>query len=156
MQAPSVKIGLLLVLVFSIAFFSLQRGFAQPVLSNITQQTANETLTKAEAYVQTINESGFLIFYPNLKQAYASLTMAQKLLNKSPTQSIEYSLKAEAQAKEAYEELNKYRVGSSLVMLVLTVAFGILLAYIIRKHNPSIRSEKGKKAAKKSGKERTK
>ncbi|MGC8629075.1 MAG: hypothetical protein ACP5T4_02595 [Candidatus Micrarchaeia archaeon] len=104
----------------------------------INAQTANEslanaTLAKAKAYVQLINESGFLVFYPNLSPSYAYLTKAEKVLNKSPSESIAYADLAVDEAKKSYENLNKYRVWSFIIMVLLTIAIGILLFALMGK-----------------------
>ncbi|MGC8547404.1 MAG: hypothetical protein ACP5MC_00165 [Candidatus Micrarchaeia archaeon] len=112
---------------------------AQPeirVQSNLSEtQYANKTIQAAEAYIEKINESTYLVFVPNLTQAYAYLSKAKKVLNASPYEAMVYADEAKKSAAAAYAQLNAYRVPSALAMLAFTIVIAAILARIMRKTN---------------------
>ena len=61
---------------------------AQQAASGFSAGYANATMARVSAYVESVNESGYLIFYPNLTQAYSYLDKAQAAYNKSPEAAV--------------------------------------------------------------------
>lgn len=98
---------------------------AQVSTSNVSY--ANQTLRQAEAVLAQVNESGYLVFYPNLTSAYANLAKAQQLYNKSPQSSVYYSQQAISEANAQYQEISVYKYYSALAMGALTLFFIFLL-----------------------------
>ncbi|MDE1768586.1 MAG: hypothetical protein KGH62_04400, partial [Candidatus Micrarchaeota archaeon] len=67
-----------------LAFFAGLASAQQVSNSNYTVQQANATISQVTQYVNTVNESGYLIFEPNLTVAYRDLNKAISLYNTSP------------------------------------------------------------------------
>ncbi len=86
-----------------------------------------QTLNSATAYVNAINGSGYLIFYPNLTQAYGYLNKSQSALNASPNASEYYAGLAMNSAKVEYDRIESYKYYSALVLLVSTLMLGALI-----------------------------
>lgn len=123
---PSIlKIALLLSLTATMAG-------AQSQLSNTSTEFANNSVSSAAYFLQQVNESGYLIFYPNLTQAYANLAMAQSLYNRSPASAIIYANKAVTEANAEYARISDYRDESMVVMAAFTIVFVLLLARVMR------------------------
>ncbi|MEM3181171.1 MAG: hypothetical protein QXS17_03455 [Candidatus Micrarchaeaceae archaeon] len=123
---------------FSFALALLLLGAVQaqgPVLNStgMSKASANYTIAKAEAFVQKINESTYLIFSPNLTTAYKYLSEAKKSLNSSPYMAGLYANEAISSSQTAYEKLNAYRYASAAVMLAITIAIGAILVHIMKK-----------------------
>ncbi len=106
--------------------------------------SANLTLQQAESTVAQVNESGYLIFYPNLTTAYADLSRAQKLYNTSPQSSLYWSQQSIAAANAQYQRISAYRYYSAIAMGALTLFFVFLL---LRLFTPAKRTRAGAKRA---------
>jgi hypothetical protein len=96
--------------------------------ANYTVGYANATVASASAYVESVNQSGYLIFYPRLTQAYAYLDNASAIYNKSPDAAVLYAQEARASAQAQYGNMGEYRETAFAVMGVLTVVTGVLVA----------------------------
>jgi hypothetical protein len=117
-----------LALAFLLALFMPALGHAnQVVQANYNKSEARAVISNATAYLTTVNESAYLIFYPKLKQAYSYLNTSQLLLNSSPNASVEYANLAVASARSAYENINVYRDASVVVATILTVITALFL-----------------------------
>ena len=92
-----------------------------------SKASANTTINNAITVLNEVNESGYLIFYPNLTQAYADLNKSMQVYNVSPSASEVLANRAEAEAQAQYQQINTYRQDSIGVMLFLTA----ILAYIV-------------------------
>jgi hypothetical protein len=120
------RIALIFALLFLFAApFSL---FASSMsLQNHTVAEANLSISNTSAYLNTVNESSYLIFAPDLKQAYSYLDEANYLRNKSPDSAILYSNLATAAARNAYGDIESYRKVSVAGALVFTIIMGLIL-----------------------------
>ena len=106
---------------------------AQRIGSNYTVEYANLTLASASAYVDSVNQSAYLIFYPNLTQAYAYLGKAKATYNTSPASSVLYAQEARSSAMAQYLAISGYRKMSFAVMAALTVASAAAVLVSMRK-----------------------
>jgi len=102
-------------------------------ISTVDKAYANKTIAEAQQYIEKINESTYLIFAPNLTQAYEYIAKAEKTYNTSPEEAVLYAKEAMRVAATSYDKLNAYRLYSALVMLAVTVALALLLLHIMRK-----------------------
>lgn len=78
-----------------------------------------------------INQSGYLIFNPNLSQAYAYLNRAQQTINSSPDASVSYSYAAESSANDSFQNIRNYAQYAFAVMFMIALFFGILLYFLM-------------------------
>ncbi len=99
----------------------------QTGIYSTTQQYANQTLTSAINFVNLVNESGYVVFYPNLTQAYSDLANAERLYNASPSSSVFYANKAVDEANTQYQIIGRYRETAVISMLALTLISGLAL-----------------------------
>ncbi len=115
-----------------ILFYSVYSVSAAPIPNNM--MTANQSIKNATAYLQTVNESGYIVFYPsNLSAAYAYLNKSKTAYShNSPALTVEYSDKAIATAKSAYLQINYYRTASIVVMLIFTAVIGLILYRLMK------------------------
>lgn len=101
---------------------------------SVNASTFNYTLANIANIINTINQSGYLIFYPNLTSAYFYLNASK---NKSRTNySIAYSylLRAKNSAQQAQVQLGRYQYISILVsILLIAVLFVIIYMLMIPK-----------------------
>ncbi len=115
-----------------ILFYSVYSASA--ATTPYTMMTANQSIKNATAYLQTVNESGYLIFYPsNLSTAYAYLNKSETAYShKSPALAVEYSDKAILLARSSYLQISYYRNVSIVVMLIFTAIVGLLLYKLMK------------------------
>lgn len=99
---------------------------------NYTKKSAAAVLANATAYVGTVNQSAYLVFYPKLKQAYADLNTSALLLNNSPNSSVEYANLAVQSARSSYENINTYRQVSVVGAILFTIASAALLYWFMK------------------------
>lgn len=123
------KLHSILFLFSLLAVFALASAMS---VSNTTPHLANQTLNHAIAVVALVNESSYLIFYPDLAQAYADLGRAQSLYNASPESSIVFANKAIAEANAQYQIISSHRNQAVVAMLVLTAIFAIMLSRLMK------------------------
>ena len=104
---------------------------------------ANQTLVNATAQVNAVNESGYLIFYPNLTSAYADLQGAQEALNTSPTTTVALANRAVSEADAQYRLTGTYRNASAAIMVAFVLALALVLGKVMRPAKRSRRNRRG-------------
>ncbi len=101
---------------------------AQEIRSqNYTAGEARLLVSNATAYVNIVNESGYLFFSPKLSQSYAYLNQADVMLNSSPDSAAKYAQLAAGSAELAYQRIDSYREVSAVGSLVFTAITAIML-----------------------------
>jgi hypothetical protein len=115
-----------------ILFYSVYSVSA--VSPTYTMMAANHSIKNTTAYLQTVNQSGYLFFYPsNLSAAYSYLNKSETAYShNSPALAIGYSDKAMSLAKSSYLQISYYRTISIIVMLIFTVVIGLLLYKLMK------------------------
>ena len=96
---------------------------------NYSVKQANSTVAQAYAYVNLVNESGYLIFQPDLSASYGYLSNASSLYLSSPNVAVAYAQKAQQLAQEQYSSIGYYR----RMAIPILVAFTILAALALFK-----------------------
>lgn len=112
---------LVLLLLFAAPFFISAQSVNQ---SNFTSRQANLTVENATNYVAMINESSYLVFSPNLAQAYSYLNMAS---HSPPSSAVLYARLAVRSAQNAYSDIGIYRELGAFGALVFTIIIAFLL-----------------------------
>ncbi len=92
-----------------------------------TAAQANASISVAANYINGINESGFLLFQPNLTQSYGYLKLAEQFQNASPGTAVFYAGKAQSAAVQQYQDISYYRSRSVPVMVAFTLLFLLIL-----------------------------
>jgi len=121
-------------------------GAQTAVISAPSKAYANQTINQAAAAIEIVNESAYLIFYPNLTQAYADLSNAQSAYNTSTASVIFYASKAMQEANLQYQQLNTYRNVSIAVMLFFSLVFALLIIRVVRPVEQKRRGRKARRA----------
>ena len=100
--------------------------------SSIVSPSLNQSINQTAQYLMTVNESGYLIFQPNLTQAYGYYSKAVNLSAKDPAQAQQLLNQARASASAQELKLQQYKGTSFTVMAILTILSGILLFSFMR------------------------
>jgi hypothetical protein len=95
--------------------------------ANVSSTNIGEAINSTAAIISKVNQSGYLIFYPNLTQAYSYLSLAknESNINTSITLSLLAKASQSAQAQQAL--IDQYK----MVSLYALVVFGFLLAALL-------------------------
>ena len=118
--------------------FSALAGLAYGAQLNHTSYTepeANVIVANAANYVNAVNDSGYLIFYPNLTQAYSYLNTSYNLLKASPSGAVFYATLARSSAEAQYNAISYYRNVSLVVMVAITAIIAGFLYLFMRPMN---------------------
>lgn len=128
MQMQAFKFIVAVVILFSWTATLMAQAHIGP--ENYQSQYANSLITNVSNYVATINESGYLIFKPNLSTAYMDLNYAMDNVSSNPSAAVLYAEKANQSAYTQYQSIRYYRsesfpviVGFTLIMLALLYKF---------------------------------
>ncbi len=118
-------------LAFSIFSIVISTAYASSSTSvgsqNYTVAYANSTINSTANYIETINQSGYLLFYPNLSKAYSYLEKARGIYTKSPSAAVVYTDQAEAYAREQYAIMAQYKFYSFIAAAIFTLVMGAIL-----------------------------
>lgn len=133
----------LIAAIFVVALFALALFYEASAVSplsygasigsgNYTASSAKAFIDSASAYINSINQSGYLIFMPNLTASYKYLDEAKSTYNTSPDTAVIYANKAIESAKLSYMQISYYKSYSFVVLVVFTVAIGALLYKLMK------------------------
>lgn len=132
--------NLLFHLVLAASFLLLAAG-----APGTAQQSANiiTYYNTTSAYVAQVNQSTYLIFKPNLTQAYIYLDQANTLLSSNTTNTTRVAQllqSASASATTAQQKIYGYRTLSAVVMIILT----IIVAFVLYKQMKPIAQQRNR------------
>ncbi len=94
-----------------------------------TNSSMQQQINSTAAYIQTVNESGYLIFYPNLSQSYALLAKAQNESTSNPSQSLSLLTMARQSADQQLQIIDSYRNTAAVIVAIFVIVIGTLLYY---------------------------
>jgi hypothetical protein len=105
----------------------------QPVINstNITM-----LINSTQSFINQVNKSGYLVFYPNLAQSYKYLDMAKNVYQSNQTDAYYLLAEARSSAQMQLQSINKYRQISLYAMVILAIVSSVLL-YIYMKPRKS-------------------
>jgi predicted PurR-regulated permease PerM len=129
---------------FAVLLYAMQ--YQSIATANYTVEEANSIINSVLSYTNLINQSSYLIFSPNLKNAYTYLENASSIYNTSPGEAVAYALKAKEIAQAQYNAINSYRLISFVAMLAFSIiALYLLLIYMKPvKHRIQLKGKKNK------------
>jgi uncharacterized protein with PQ loop repeat len=104
---------------------------SQISVSNYTAAQANATIASVYGYVNSVNESGYLIFEPNLTAPYNYLGRASELQNRSPDVAVVDAQTALSLAEQQYNTMSSYRQQSLPIIVAFTVAMLFVLVRVM-------------------------
>jgi len=115
------------ILLLAVLFYNAYAQSYSPESMNLSS-----AINSTKAYLQSVNTSSYLIFYPDLKVAYSDLYLA---MNQSfSNQSRAFALLNESMTSASAEQsrLNGYKNESAYILGGITVALGLAL-YVLMK-----------------------
>ena len=100
--------------------------------TSIGSASINASINSTAAYINTVNQSGYLVFYPQLAQAYNYLNLAKNISAKNA--SAAYSLLAMARSSAQSQELSLQHNERYLSygLIAASLFLGLLLYALMR------------------------
>ncbi|MCL4372201.1 hypothetical protein M1373_02685 [Candidatus Marsarchaeota archaeon] len=127
-------LAMAIVIFASIALLSMyQKPQSNAYLATVSQASINASINKTESLLNEVNKSSYLIFYPNLKQAYSDLSKAKSIANEDPGLAENLLNLSYASAQSQLSSINKYRNISFVIMLLLTAVSAVALYRLMRR-----------------------
>ncbi len=103
----------------------------QPAQANITK-----AINITASYIEQVNKSSYLVFYPNLKQAYTYLDKAEGIKNEDPSLAFSTLNMAYSSAQGQLASIDRYEYISLYITIILTAITAIALYLIMKPVNP--------------------
>ena len=116
-------------------FFTI--GASTISTQNYNSAQARTAINQSIAYINGINESGFLFLNPNLTQAYTYLNRSEESYNSSPAAAIGYAHQAELSANAALGKIEYYRPYALLGIVIFSMISGMILYLLMFNKNKS-------------------
>jgi hypothetical protein len=111
-----------------LSFTLLYNGAYSNGSTNITV-----AINATRQYLEKVNESAYLVFYPNLDYAYNALNDAVKLSRTNTTGAYALLQLATASAAAAQHRIYQYSLASFYVLAIVSVVFAAMLYSLMRK-----------------------
>lgn len=98
--------------------------------TNVRSANLTNTINSTSSFLNTVNRSSYLVFYPDMSQAYDYLYLAENQSNES----YSYALLAKARysAKSQLDRINSYREISLYVLIASAAVLACLLYWFMR------------------------
>ncbi len=141
MQSASAVLAFALALAYASAVF-LGFASAQAQPQNATTYNISAEINMTESYINMVNKSAYIIFYPNLTSAYSYLEKAKNISRSDPAYASELLYNARKSAGEQLASIYRYRNESVLALSVVAVILAIALYWYMR---PTTKVKKAKK-----------
>jgi hypothetical protein len=106
--------------------------------ASISGANINSSISSTAAFINKVNQSGYLIFYPNLTAAYNYLQLAKEN-SQSGNITSSYILLAKAQqsAQLQLDSMDQYKSDSLYILIVSSILLAIILYMLmITKKSP--------------------
>jgi len=120
-------LGIVLLMMPLLLFFN-----GNATTTNSSTANFSLALNNTIAYIERVNQSSYLVFYPNLQQAYAYASLANSTFKNGSAQAYALLSDARKSAAVQLEYINSYRTVSFYIMLVLTAASAVWLYRIVQ------------------------
>lgn len=124
-------------IIIGMAIFAMLLFFnlAHAQSSNVTASNITTAINLTLQYVNNINQSSYLIFYPNLTKAYADINLARNESQINAPYSYVLLAKARQEAQYQLSLINQYRSESLYVLIIFGILFVILLYVLMKPAN---------------------
>jgi len=124
------------VALYTVIFFFVLALAGTMLMQSADAVTANTSISASinstESYINMVNKSEYIIFYPNMTSAYRYLSMAKNASKTNPQYAMvllnEARLSAEAQLVSVY----KYRTLSVAVLAITGIILAIIIYWYMR------------------------
>lgn len=117
--------------------FAVQANASSTNLTIAINQSMNfsHALNSTLRYLKLINQSSYVVFYPNMKYSAIFIQKAKNASVENPSMAYSFLSKARINATEQLAAVNKYKNISFVIMAVLALLTGLLLLSIMKKYN---------------------
>ncbi len=95
--------------------------------SSISGGDLGSAINSTASFINMVNQSGYLIFYPNLTQAYSYLNLAKQDSQSNPGYSYLLLTRAKASAQAELNSIDQYRSDSLYILVIFAILLAILL-----------------------------
>ncbi len=99
----------------------------------------SNTINTTYSYINTVNYSAYLFFYPNLTQAYSYYYKAVNVSTKNSTQTYTLLQQARSSAGNELIKINKYKQQSTEALAVVSVFLIVILYMLMRPYKSTKR-----------------
>lgn len=120
--------GLFIAALLALACLS-QLGFA----SSVGTSNIGAAINSTAQYIKSVNESAYLVFYPNLAQAYNALGQAENVSRDNSTAAYALLATARSDAQSELQRISQYKQDSLYVMLAVAAFLAAMLAWLMRR-----------------------
>ena len=110
-----------------LAFTALYGAYPSSTI-NITS-----AINATRQYLDKVNGSAYLIFYPNLTYAYNALNSAANVSRTNTTEAYALLQAANASAAAAQVRISQYSLASLYALAIISVVFAVVLYRLMRK-----------------------
>jgi predicted PurR-regulated permease PerM len=104
--------------------------------ASISTLNMTETINSTATYINTVNQSGYLVFYPNLVQAYGYLNQAKNQSQTNPQYAYLLLAKARSSAQSQEAQIDQYKTDSLYVLIALAFILVISVYLLMRPYKP--------------------
>jgi hypothetical protein len=117
---------------------------AQSQIGVVSSTNITVAINTTAAFINRVNQSGYLVFYPNLAEAYNYLNLARQ--NSQTNTQYAYLLltNANGSAQAELNRINQYKSDSLYVLIVSAILLAIML-YILMMPKALVNKRKGAK-----------
>ncbi len=114
----------------TILLFLFSYAGAQPASGGA--RSINATINSTAAYIQLVNESGYLIFYPNVTNATGLYNKAVNISASDPAAALTLLSEAHDSAQQQLQQISIYRNDSFVVVAIIFAASALVLYFVMR------------------------
>ena len=115
-----------------LSFTLLYSGASSNGSTNITA-----AINSTRQYIDRVNQSAYLVFYPNLNYAYNALNEAVNVSHTNATEAYSLLQLASSSAAAAQRHIYQYSLASIYALAVISAALAAMLFYLMRKPKKS-------------------
>ncbi len=131
MKALFYFLAVLLLPVFSAAAFAGAPNSTSAYSNAAALQSFNASFNSTLGYLTMVNQSSYLVFYPNLNKAYNLTYTAKKIYKEDPQLAYMDLSEAKTLAAGQLAYINRYQNVSFIALAVITVITAYLLYRIV-------------------------
>ncbi|EET90007.1 MAG: hypothetical protein LVQ97_00065 [Candidatus Micrarchaeales archaeon] len=131
MKAQFYFLAVLLLPAFSAAAFAGAPNSTQAYSNATALQSFNASFNSTVGYLTMVNQSSYLVFYPNLNRAYNLTYTAKKIYKEDPQLAYADLSEAKTLAARQLAYINQYQDVSFITLAVITAITAYLLYVIV-------------------------
>lgn len=122
-------------ILFMLLAFQANASSANSTIAINQSMNFSHALNSTLGYLKLVNQSSYVVFYPNMKYSAILVQNAKNASIKNPGMAYRLLNEARVNATEQLNAINKYEDISFLVMVALAIITGLLLMSIMKKYD---------------------